>query len=255
MTCSGTADNVPPAMLEVLEKLLILQDRDRRISHLKNELNSFDAQAKAMEAKAERGKVDFEAARHRVLELETTRKELELEVEAKKQQIERYSLQQYQTKKNEEYRALAHEIELAKKAIRDIEDRELEVMEQTEQAQRAAAAAAKAAEGARGEAAKQVEDLKGREKGCSEELARLEDERKQLAAGIDEADLQRYERLRVNKGDKVLVGIDHGVCGGCHMRLPAQILVTCQAQQEVAACINCGRMLYYTRDMSLAAAD
>jgi predicted nucleic acid-binding Zn-ribbon protein len=39
------------------------------------------------------------------------------------------------------------------------------------------------------------------------------------------------------------------------MRLPAQILITCQAQQEIAHCINCGRMLYYTRDMSLAAAE
>lgn len=242
-------------MLEALEQLLILQDRDRRISYLRNELTSFDAQAKAMEAKADRGKAAAEAARHRVLELETDRKKLELEVEAKKQQIERYALQQYQTKKNEEYRALGHEIETARKAIRDIEDQELEIMEQTELAQKAAAAAAQSAKEARADADKQMEDLQGRERSCRQELASLEEERKRLADALDHDHLQRYERLRVNKGDKVVVGIEHGVCGGCHMRLPAQILVTCQAQQEVATCINCGRMLYYTRDMSLAAAD
>jgi predicted nucleic acid-binding Zn-ribbon protein len=39
------------------------------------------------------------------------------------------------------------------------------------------------------------------------------------------------------------------------MRLPAQILVSCQAEQEIVTCPNCGRLLYYTRDMSLAVAD
>ena len=65
----------------------------------------------------------------------------------------------------------------------------------------------------------------------------------------------RYERLVKSKGDNVVVGVQHGVCGGCHMRLPAQILVTCQAQQELVGCINCGRILYYTRDMDLAVVD
>jgi len=46
--------------------------------------------------------------------------------------------------------------------------------------------------------------------------------------------------------------VHHGVCGGCHMKLPAQILVMCQAHQELVSCTNCGRILYYTRDMALA---
>ena len=63
------------------------------------------------------------------------------------------------------------------------------------------------------------------------------------------------ERLLKSKGDNVVVGVDHGACGGCHMKLPAQILVSCQAQKEIVACNNCGRILYYTRDMALAAAE
>jgi predicted nucleic acid-binding Zn-ribbon protein len=242
-------------MLQVLEQLLILQDRDRKINYLKTELTSFDAQAKAMESKADFAKADAEKARRQTLEFESARKKLELDVEAKKQQIERYSLQQYQTKRNEEYRALAHEIELARKAIHDIEDRELDIMEQMEKAQHAAAGAAAAAKEARADADRQVQDLQARETNLRQELLAVESDRERLAAKIEESELARYERLRRNKGDKVLVGIEHGVCGGCHMRLPAQVLITCQAQQELAHCINCGRMLYYTRDMSLAATE
>jgi predicted nucleic acid-binding Zn-ribbon protein len=39
------------------------------------------------------------------------------------------------------------------------------------------------------------------------------------------------------------------------MRVPAQVLVTCQAQQELVSCPNCGRILYYSADMDLAVAE
>jgi uncharacterized protein len=238
-------------MLAALKQLLVLQDRDRKITDLHAELASLDPQRRGIEARAERLKAESEAARHQVFELETSRKKLELDVEAKKQQIARYSLQQYETKRNEEYRALAHEIELAQQAIRTTEDQELEIMEQIEAARVRAATAAETALQIRAEAEQQMADLSSRQANLNRELIKLQEERQELAAQIDETFLARYERLRRNKGTKVLVGIEHGVCGGCHMRLPAQILVTCQAQKEVTQCINCGRLLYYTRDMNL----
>ena len=39
------------------------------------------------------------------------------------------------------------------------------------------------------------------------------------------------------------------------MRLPAQVMVTCQAQQELVGCTHCGRILYYSPDMDLAGAE
>jgi len=86
-------------------------------------------------------------------------------------------------------------------------------------------------------------------------LSELEWNREDLAAAVEEGVRTRYERLVRSKGENVVVGVQHGVCGGCHMRLPAQIMVMCQAQQELVTCTNCGRILYYTRDMDLAVAD
>jgi hypothetical protein len=31
-----------------------------------------------------------------------------------------------------------------------------------------------------------------------------------------------------------------------------QIVLSCQAQQELVNCINCGRILYFSREMDLA---
>jgi len=75
--------------------------------------------------------------------------------------------------------------------------------------------------------------------------------RAELAAAVEESARARYERLVRSKGENVVVGVNHGVCGGCHMKLPPQILVFCMADQEIITCTNCGRILYYTRDMAL----
>jgi hypothetical protein len=72
---------------------------------------------------------------------------------------------------------------------------------------------------------------------------------------VDESARARYERLVRSKGEGVVVGIQHGVCGGCHMRVPPQLLVMCQAEKELVSCSNCGRILYYTQDMDLAVTE
>ncbi len=242
-------------MLDVLEKLLILQERDRKIVQLHEEIAAIRPQRDRIQSRTTDAHAASDSAKHRLLHLETDRKRIELEVDGLKQQIERYSLQQFQTKKNDEYRALAHEIENARRAITKLEDQEIEIMEQAERVQKEATAAAHAAAAAAQTGAKELGDLQAREDNLHAELTRLETDRDQLAAGVDPSVLSRYERLRKNKGERVIVGIDHGCCGGCHMRLPAQILIVCQADQEIPTCPNCARILYYTRDMSLAAAE
>jgi uncharacterized protein len=72
---------------------------------------------------------------------------------------------------------------------------------------------------------------------------------------VDDSARSRYDRLLKSKGDNVVVGVDHAACGGCHMKLPAQILVSCQGQKEIVTCPNCGRILYFTRDMALTGGD
>lgn len=242
-------------MLEVIEKLLILQDRDRRIKETQNELSSIEPQRKAAAARDAGAQTALEAARTRCNQIESERKRLELEVEAKKQQIEKYANQQFQTRKNEEYRALAHEIEMCKDAITKLEDQQLELMEQGETAARELARAKQNAAQARKEIEAQIAALNEREANIKKQLAELESNRDELAAAVEESCLSRYERLFRSKGGRVVVGIEHGVCGGCHMKLPVQTMVTCQSQAEIITCNNCGRILYYTRDMDLAVAE
>jgi len=242
-------------MLETIEKLLVLQDRDRNIHRVQQELAHISPERETLRARATATQAQLEAAKNRIKHIESDRKRLELDVESKKQQIEKYANQQLQTRKNEEYRALTHEIETCKADIIKIEDQEILLMEQAEAAQKESNRLVREADEMKSLAEGQIAQLNQREENLQKELAELQRGRAELATAVDETVRARYERLFRSKGENVVVGVHHGVCGGCHMKLPPQILVMCQARQELVTCTNCGRILYYTRDMALAGAD
>ncbi len=242
-------------MLPVIENLLILQDRDRKIMRVEAELANLGPERAALDQRTKRAQDHLENSKQKSKQIESDRKKLELDVEAKKQQIEKYSLQQFQTKKNEEYRALAQEIEHCKAAITKLDDEQLVLMEQLEAAtkelnevQKSTSAALKEVELARTALADKEVRLK-------KELADLKSDYNRLTDAVEEGVRDRYVRLRKQRGATTVVGVDRGMCGGCHMKLPMQVVLSCKAQQEIVTCPNCSRILYFTPEMDLAAVD
>ena len=242
-------------MLESIEKLLILQDRDRKIRRTRGELAHIEPERQNLLIKVADAQKALDTAKERVKQLESDRKGLELEVEAKKQLISKYGLQQFQTRKNEEYRALTHEMEVCKQEIHAIEDRELELMEQAEAAQRDVSRRNQALAEVRKLAEDQISQLGTREQELKRDLEELQINREELATAAGDVARSRYERLAKNKGENVVVGVQHGVCGGCHRQLSRAIVVACQGDQEIVSCPNCNRILFWTPDMDVAVAD
>jgi predicted nucleic acid-binding Zn-ribbon protein len=242
-------------MLDIIEKLLVLQDRDRRILRVSQELAQVAPERESLRSQATSTQNALEAAKTRVKKLESERKQRDLEIEAQKTQIEKYLNQQLQTRKNEEYKALTHQIETSKAEIFKIEDAQIVLMEQAEAAQKEVARATAAAAAAKKQLDEEVGQLDQREANLKKELEELQTGRIALAGAVDESTRVRYERLFKNKGENVIVGIEHSACGGCHMKVPAQIVADCRGQAEVVSCPNCGRLLYFSRDMILTPGD
>ncbi|MEO7298021.1 MAG: C4-type zinc ribbon domain-containing protein [Verrucomicrobiota bacterium] len=242
-------------MLESIEKLLVLQDRDRNIAHVKEELERIPPERQFLQARAHQTQASLDAAKLRVKQIESQRKDLELEVDAQKQKIAKYSIQQFETKKNDEFKAIGNEIGTCKANITKIEDQQLDLMEKAEAAQKEVATSNQAASEAKKHVDGQIADLDGREENLKKELAELLVNRETLAEAVEEGARARYDRLVKNKGGNVVVGIQHGVCGGCHMKFPIQIVLSCKREEDIITCPNCGRILYYTRDMDMAVAD
>src|SRR5215472_2029194 len=199
-------------MQEIIEKLLILQDRDRKIHRVNLELAHIGPEREGLKQKATATQNSLETAKNRVKQIETERKRLDLEIETKKAQIEKYLNQQLLTRKNEEYKALTHEIEMAKEAIFKIEDSQIVLMEQTEAAQKEVAHATTEAAAAKKLVDNQVVQLNTREENLKKELAELQGGRGTLVGAVDDSTRNRYERLIKSKGENVVVGIEHSAC-------------------------------------------
>src|SRR5712671_4122071 len=128
-------------------------------------------------------------------------------------------------------------------------------MEQAETAQKIVFSASQAATEAKKALESRLGDLAAREQNLQKELSALQADRGALAEAVEPAVRSKYERLFKQRGQNVVVGIQHGVCAGCHMQLSRAIVVACQADQEIVTCINCGRILYFTADMDVAVTE
>ena len=229
-------------MQEIIEKLLVLQDRDRKLLRVTQELAHIGPERESLRAKAASTQSQLETAKLRVKQIESERKQRELEIEGKKSQIEKYLNQQLLTRKNEEYKALTHEIDMAKEVIFKIEDAQIVLMEQAEAAQKEVAHATTEAAAAKKLVDDQIGRLNEREENLKKDFTALTADRAQLASAVDDSARSRYERIFKSKGENVVVGVDHSACGGCHMKLPPQIVTHCRAQGEIVTCPNCGRI-------------
>ena len=232
-------------MLEILEKLLVVQDRDRRLSQLKAESARIPAQIAAVEQRVKAEAARLDNAKNELKHIEAERKKLEIDAEAKRAQILKYRTQLNQIKSNTEYQALLKEISKSESDIRQIEDVELDIMERLEKLQPALKEEQAQLKQVTAKGETEKADLQKRAKLIQEELAQLVAEREKLAAVVDPDALYRYDRLMRSKGDVAIVPIKHGNCGGCHLNIPPQLAHDARNGSELASCSYCGRILYW----------
>ena len=231
-------------MLPELERLLILQDRDRKVRALRQEQKNVPLERKGLEERLASGQKSLEALKLKGKETEVERKKLENEAEARRTQIAKYQAQKFQTRKNEEFQALSNEIERFEKESQTIEDHELELMEVGEKQRVAVSEAEKEYTATKAQVAKQTTDLATKTQAIEEQLAALETDRAKRAAEIEEELLDTYTRLFQTKNGDAIVPLEHDVCMGCHTKVTPSTAATCRAGKVLVQCENCARILY-----------
>jgi len=232
-------------MLQEIEQLLILQDRDRKLRLLRQEQKAAPLERKALEEKLANAQKQLDAVRVKSKEIEVERKKLENEAQLVRDRIAKYQAQKFQTRKNEEFAALSHEIERGEKDVQAIEDKELDLMEAAEKQRAIITAAEKEFAAVKAQFEKQSVDIDTKITALAKQVGEVETERKQLVAGIDEDLRDTYEHLIKTKGGEAVVALQHEVCSGCHMKVTPTTSSIARARKQIAHCENCGRILYW----------
>lgn len=231
-------------MLPEIAQLLTLQERDQRIRAFQTELNAIPEEKRLKEKQIADSAMRLDKARTRMKEIEVERNKLQGDAQVKRDAIAKYKGQQFQTRKNEEFAALGHEIEAAEKTIVGIEDRELELMEEVESLRPVVAEAERQHTEEKSKLEAQITELGRKAENIRARVEELTAGRPGLAEGLDEDLLDQYQRLFKSKNGAALVELDHEVCTGCHVKVTTQVSLGVKGDRTVVHCPNCGRILY-----------
>lgn len=199
----------------------------------------------AVEARIAAERQAIETAKAEWHGLEAKKKTLENEIKAAEEKIAKYKHQQLEVRKNDEYRALTHEIETMEATVGGYEEEELKIMYAIDEAkQRFAAAERVLKENISGHEAK-IASLRAHE-------AELRGQHEQALAAVGTARLQvpepqtrLYDRLAKKPGLPVCVPVQGGRCGGCHMKVSANIEFEARKAENIVTCDQCSRIVYW----------
>ncbi|NOY00179.1 MAG: hypothetical protein GXP30_10655 [Verrucomicrobia bacterium] len=227
-----------------IETLLILQDRDQKLRDFLKQLERIPDDEESAKTRLQGDEAALEKCRADIQANEIEMKNIALDIDTRKESVARLKVQQFETKKNEEFRAMGVEIERYGQEITALEDRELEFMEIGEDLRKKREEASAALAETQELVDEELADLGTRQENLNKDVEVLETERSKIAGGLDEDSVETYERLMKNKGDVSVVVLNDGQCSGCHVKVISSTVVAAKAKNGLTHCENCGRIVY-----------
>ena len=227
-----------------INSLVQLQTIDTEIYALREEKNAQPAEINRLQAAFEEKKQILANLEKSALDLQKQRKDQELELASKEENIKKLQTQLYSLKTNKEYQAMLQQIGDAKADSSVIEDKILEVFDQLDKSKTSLnqeKQKLQEEEKIFNEQNKKVED---RIREIDDRLAQLEAKRQQVIPEVEQKILSQYERILLNRDGLAIVKVTDNSCNGCNMFVPPQVINLIKMYERIVTCEICNRILY-----------
>jgi uncharacterized protein len=231
-------------MLPEIENLLQLQDADKAIRRLQDEIAELPKRVAAIEHKLADTKLQLEKAQAAVKSEEAARRKYETAITDRRGKISKYRDQSLAVKTNEQYKALLQEIQFAEKEIAENEDKILELMVNADTRDKEVKAAQVELKAETAEIEKEKEEARQRSAEDQRQLTEWRAKRDQMRAGVNEDLLRHYERVSKFRGSGISEVSDHK-CMACQVMLRPQTYNEVRTGQQTVVCDSCQRILYF----------
>jgi hypothetical protein len=148
-------------------------------------------------------------------------------------------------KTNKEYQAHLFELELANKKRGELEEKILLSMDKTDQLQKAANELQDKKHALEKVFAQEKQALETQDKELATELVQLEKQYREASAKIEKGLLDRYNQVKASRKDQPLAAVRDGICAGCRLQIPPQLIAQVKRSDELHVCPYCRRMLFW----------
>lgn len=231
-------------MLPEIEQLLIIQDRDQKITKLNSDIERLPLEEQQAKQRLKSVIESVNSAESEIKGNEVEISKIELDIDTRKDSITKLKNQQLETKKNEEFAAMEHSITNYQDEISKLEDSQLELMEKGEELN----TSLKEANDIHAKEQKVVDAelaiIKERKIQFSKKIEELKSDREKIASNIDNDLLDQYNRIFKSKKGVAVSELVNDICSGCHMKVTPTTAGMVRAEKVVSTCDQCGRILY-----------
>jgi predicted nucleic acid-binding Zn-ribbon protein len=230
-------------MLPDIENLLRLQEADKEVRRLQDEIAELPKRVAAIEQQLAGTRAQLEKAQAAAKADEAARRKHETSITDLRSRISKYRDQSLDVKTNDQYKALLHEIQFAEKEIASTEDKILELMVDADTRANEVKSAQAELKAEAAEIEKEKEQARQRTAEDEKLLAEWRTKSNQLRAGIDADLLRHYERVSKFRGTGISEVRDHK-CMACQVMLRPQTYNEVRSGQQTVFCDSCQRVLY-----------
>jgi predicted nucleic acid-binding Zn-ribbon protein len=228
---------------EQIQLLEQLQEIDDQIDRWERDLARLPLETQDLARSLVSIRREVTQARERQAELETTQKKNEKDLAAEQEKIKRSERRLLNIKNEKEYNALSKEIKLGKKVVAEIEEAVLAAMSEIEALKTSLERRDKEYEELEKELLSKKSEIESTASQAEVALVTLNEEKARLTESVEMDLLKRYQIVRKARGN-ALAELTNGSCTGCHMTIPAQLVISVLKQEEMVICPSCHRVLF-----------
>ena len=231
-------------MLPEIEQLLIIQDRDQKITKLNSDIERLPLEEQQAKQRLKSVIESVNSAESEIKGNEVKINKIELDIDTRKDSITKLKNQQLETKKNEEFAAMEHSITNYQDEISQLEDSQLELMEKGEELNNSLEEANDIHAKEQKVVDAELAIIKERKIQFSKKIEELKSDREKIASNIDNDLLDQYNRIFKSKKGVAVSELVNDICSGCHMKVTPTTAGMVRAEKVVSTCDQCGRILY-----------
>ena len=231
-------------MLPEIEQLLIIQDRDQKITKLNSDIERLPLEEQQAKQRLKSVIESVNSAESEIKGNEVEISKIELDIDTRKDSITKLKNQQLETKKNEEFAAMEHSITNYQDEISKLEDSQLELMEKGEELNDSLEEANDIHAKEQKVVDAELAIIKERKIQFSKKIEELKSDREKIASSIDNDLLDQYNRIFKSKKGVAVSELVNDICSGCHMKVTPTTAGMVRAEKVVSTCDQCGRILY-----------
>jgi len=230
------------AQIEILASLQTVDREIKEQTGIKQELLG-ELQTKDKEIEAKKREIVLLTGVYSEKEKLRQEKDRVLQDEGKKTMDRRMRMNRIKNIK--ELQALQREIEQIKQSNGELEEDLIKIMEEIDGIKAALKSKEEELAKVQDEWRQKQEQMRAQISGIDQAVSEAATRRQNIASQVTRDLISRYELIFSRRGGTAVVEVAGGICQGCYMNIPPQLLNEIIKSEKVNLCPSCQRIIYY----------